>query len=129
MSATTRQVRLDKWLKVARLFKTRSKASQACAAGRVQVNGFTAKAHRVLSLGDRIEVRFGDWSRILLVRELKDKPVAKAVARELYEDLSPPRPRRDLIERILHEGSERRKKGKGRPTKRERREIERLKKK
>ena len=49
-------VRLDKWLQVARMFKTRTKATHACEMGRVMVNGFPAKAHRNLALGDRVEV-------------------------------------------------------------------------
>jgi ribosome-associated heat shock protein Hsp15 len=121
-------VRLDKWLQVARVFKTRTQATRACSLGRVRVNGQTAKAHRDLLLEDKIEVRMGDWTRILVVKELRDKPVPKAVARELYQDLTPPRPRLDPIDRIMRSGTEHREKGAGRPTKRDRRQIDRLKK-
>jgi len=120
-------VRLDKWLQVARVFKTRTQATRACSLGRVRVNGQTAKAHRDLLLEDKIEVRMGDWTRILVVKELRDKPVPKAVARELYLDLTPPRPRLDPIDRIMRSGTEHREKGSGRPTKRDRRQIDRLK--
>ncbi len=120
-------VRLDKWLQVARVFKTRTQATRACSLGRVRVNEQTAKAHRDLLLEDRIEVKLGDWTRILVVKELRDKPVAKALARELYLDLSPPRRRLDPIDRIMQSGTEQREKGAGRPTKRDRREIDRLK--
>jgi ribosome-associated heat shock protein Hsp15 len=123
------EVRLDKWLQVARVFKTRSQATHACSLGRVEVNGMPAKPHRLLSLEDRIEVSYPDWKRVLIVKQLRDKSVAKALARELYEDLSPPRPKLDLIDRIMRQGTERREKGKGRPTKRERRETDRLKRK
>ncbi|MEJ2083372.1 MAG: hypothetical protein P8Y94_14655, partial [Acidobacteriota bacterium] len=58
--------------------------------------------------------------------ELHDKPVSKAQAREMYEDLSPPRPRLDLIDRIMREGAPQREPGTGRPTKRERRKIDQL---
>ena len=120
-------VRLDKWLKVARIFKTRSKATQACTANRVKVNGTTAKPHRSVLLEDQVEVRFGDWTRILIVKGIADKPISKAAARELFEDRSPPRPQLDPIDRIMRQSPEQREKGKGRPTKRDRRQIEDLK--
>jgi ribosome-associated heat shock protein Hsp15 len=118
------EVRLDKWLQVARMFKTRSQATRACNLSRVRVNGQTAKPHKSLSLGDRVEVEQGDWTRVLVVRELRDKPVAKALAAELYEDLSPPRPRLSEIERLMRRPPERRDRGRGRPTKKERRDQE-----
>ena len=117
-------VRLDKWLDVACIFKTRSQASRACALNRVRINGQLAKSHRKLQLGDRLEVRIGDWTRILIVGELRDRSVSKAVARTLYEDLSPERPKLDLIDRLMRQPSAQREKGSGRPTKRERRRIE-----
>lgn len=119
-------VRLDKWLQIARIFKTRSKATDACNLGRVVVNGYPAKPHRNPAVDDRIEIKFGDWTRIVVVKELREKSVSKAIAATLFEDLSPPRPKLDKIDRIMREGTEHREKGKGRPTKRERREIDRL---
>ncbi len=121
----TIDVRLDKWLQVARVFKTRSQATKACNLSRVKVNGTTSKAHRSLSVGDRIEVEKNDWTRVLEVKELKDKPVPKAEARELYEDHTPPRPK-DPLDRIMRRPPVRREKGAGRPTKKERRELEKL---
>jgi ribosome-associated heat shock protein Hsp15 len=117
-------VRLDKWLQVARVFKTRTQATRAVDLNRVRVNGQTAKPHRALALGDRVEVEVGDWTRVLVVRELAEKPVAKAQARELYEDLSPPRPSADPVERLLRRPPSLREAGTGRPTKKDRREIE-----
>ncbi len=117
-------VRLDKWLQVARIFKTRSQAARACTLNRVRVNGLSAKPHRILSLEDRIEVELRDWQRILIVKGLRDKSVAKAEARLLYEDQSPPRPKLDPIERIMRQAPVSREKGKGRPTKKERRLLE-----
>ncbi|HEV7670925.1 MAG TPA: S4 domain-containing protein [Thermoanaerobaculia bacterium] len=120
-------VRLDKWLQVARMFKTRTQATHACEMGRVQVNGQDAKAHRHLSLGDRVELMQGDWQRIVIVRELVDRPVAKADAASLFEDLSPPRPELEIdpIRRLLRRPPALREGGAGRPTKRDRRDIER----
>ena len=94
-------VRLDKWLQVARMFKTRTQATHACDLSRVRVNGQTAKPHRHLAPGDRVELTQGDWDRVLIVQELKDKPVPKAEAPPLYEDLSPPRPGSDPLARLL----------------------------
>jgi len=119
-------VRLDKWLQVARLFKTRSQATAACEAGRVAVNGSAAKPHRSVRLEDRIEVQIESWKRIVLVKGLKDKAIPKAQARLLYEDVSPPRPAPDPFEQLLRKSGVR-DRGSGRPTKRERRQIERLK--
>ncbi len=120
-------VRLDKWLQVARMFKTRTQATHACELGRVQVNGQNAKAHRHLSLGDRVELSQGDWQRILIVRELVDRPVPKAEASGLFEDLSPPRPELEVdpIRRLQRRPPSLREAGTGRPTKRDRRDIER----
>lgn len=120
------EVRLDKWLSVARIYKTRSQASRACALGRVRVNGLPAKAHRLLSVDDTIRVKKGAWEQILIVKRLWDKSLPKADARELFEDQSPPRPRLDAIDRILQRPPIVREKGSGRPTKKERRKLERI---
>ncbi len=119
-------VRLDKWLQVARVFKTRSQATRQCSLGRVRVDGSVAKAHRKLSLEDRVEVQLGDWTRILVVKELRDKTLPKKEASRVYEDLSPPRPQLDPFERMMRRPPVRREKGAGRPSKKERRELERL---
>ncbi len=119
-------VRVDKWLQVARVFKTRTQATHACDLGRVQVNGTAVKPHRALLLGDRLEVAIGDWTRILVVRELHDKPLPKAEAPRLFEDLSPPRPARDTMAYLLRKPPVVREAGAGRPTKRDRREMERF---
>jgi ribosome-associated heat shock protein Hsp15 len=121
-----RIVRLDKWLQVARAFRTRTQATRACTLGRVSVNGERAKPHRHLRLDDRIEIELGDWQRVLIVRELCDRPVAKAEAAKLYEDLSGPRPKLDAIDRAMRGPGVRRDKGAGRPTKQERRAMEKF---
>jgi len=118
-------VRLDKWLQVARVFRTRTKATKACSLGRVRVNRAIAKPHRALATGDCIEVRISDWTRVLIVQELRDKPLPKAEASRLYADQSPPRPQRQGWERVLHRPPAIRERGAGRPTKRQRRDIDR----
>jgi ribosome-associated heat shock protein Hsp15 len=84
-------VRLDVWLDVACLFKTRSAAQKACTSGKIDVNGQPAKAHRLLRAGDELQISrpFGRKQRVV-VRELADRHVAKAEARRLYQDLTPP---------------------------------------
>ena len=86
----TAGVRLDVWLDVACLFKTRSEAQNACKGGKLDVNGQPAKPHRILRVGDEIEISraFGRKQRIL-VRRLAERHVTRAEARELYEDLTP----------------------------------------
>lgn len=119
-------VRLDKWLQVAQMFKTRSQATRACTLSRVRVNAQVAKPHRSVAVGDRIEIeRAGDWSQVIVVRELRDRPVAKAEAAKLYDDESPPRPELSALERLMRRPPVKREPGAGRPTKKERREMER----
>ncbi len=117
-------VRLDKWLQVARVFKSRSEATRACNLSRVRVNGEIAKAHRKVLVGDRVEVAREDREKILVVKELRDKTVPKAEAALLFEDLSPPPPPRDSLERLLSRAPVQRERGTGRPTKKDRRSIE-----
>ncbi|HSL81978.1 MAG TPA: S4 domain-containing protein [Thermoanaerobaculia bacterium] len=119
-------VRLDKWLQVARMFKTRSQATHACTLSRVRVNGQSAKPHKSVAVGDRIEIeRGGDWTQVIVVRELRDKPLPKAEAAGLYDDESPPRPKLSEVERLMRRPPVQREPGKGRPTKKERRKMER----
>lgn len=83
-------VRLDIWLDVACLFKTRSEAQKACKLGKISVNGQNAKPHRTVRKGDEVEIGrpFGRKQR-LRVRGLSERHVARAEARALYEDLTP----------------------------------------
>ena len=83
-------VRIDVWLDVACLFRTRSEAQAQCKAGRIDVNRQTAKPHRLVRVGDEIEVSrpFGRKQRVRVVA-LAEQHVAKADARKLYEDLTP----------------------------------------
>jgi ribosome-associated heat shock protein Hsp15 len=83
-------MRLDLWLDIACLFKTRSEAQKACKAGRVDVNGQTAKSNRLLRVDDELLISrpYGRKQRIV-VKGLAEKHVSKADARLLYEDLTP----------------------------------------
>ena len=84
-------VRLDVWLDVACLFKTRSEAQKACKAGRIEVNRQPAKPHRIVHPGDEIDIgrSFGRKQKIRIAG-VTDRHMSKADARRLYEDLTPP---------------------------------------
>jgi len=83
-------VRLDVWLDVACLFRTRSEAKKACEGGKIDVNGLPAKPHRTIRPGDELEISrpFGRKQKIV-IRGLAEKHIPKAEARALYEDLTP----------------------------------------
>jgi ribosome-associated heat shock protein Hsp15 len=84
-------VRLDVWLDVACLYKTRSEAQRECKVGRISVNGVVAKPHRDLRVGDELVItRPGGRKQTVVVRALAERHIAKAEARELYEDRTPP---------------------------------------
>ena len=121
-------VRIDKWLQVARVFKTRSQATRACSLGRVRIDGQRVKPHRTLRIDDRVEIALGDWCRVLVVQELQEKTLPKKEVPRLFHDESPPRPPRDPLERALRGPVAQRDTGAGRPTKRDRRKLERLRK-
>jgi ribosome-associated heat shock protein Hsp15 len=84
-------VRLDVWLDVACLFRTRSEAQKACKAGRIEVNGQPGKPDRHLRAGDELNIKrpYGRTQRVV-VKALADTHIAKAEARKLYDDLTPP---------------------------------------
>ena len=120
-------VRIDKWLFVARLYKSRALAQKACETSRVRVNGAVVKPHRILALGDRIEAEVAaDWTRVVVVKELADRTLAKSEVPRLFEDLSPPRPAPDPLARLMRRKPVTREKGAGRPTKKDRREMEKF---
>ena len=83
-------VRLDVWLDVACLFKTRSEAQKACKGGKIDINGQFAKSNRLVRVGDELEIGrpFGRKQQVV-VRALADRHLAKTEARLLYEDLTP----------------------------------------
>jgi ribosome-associated heat shock protein Hsp15 len=98
----SREVRLDVWLDVACLFKTRSDAQSACRNGKLSVNGQVAKPDRRLRAGDEIDISrpFGRKQKVV-VRGFAERHVAKAEARALYEDLTPPPTREEIETRRL----------------------------
>ncbi|MFD4421486.1 RNA-binding S4 domain-containing protein [Agromyces sp. NPDC058484] len=114
-------VRIDAWLWAVRQFKTRSAATAACRAGHVRVNGERAKAAQSVRPGDEVRVRIDGFDRMLVVRRTLVKRVSATIAATALEDRTPPPPPREATTIVPV-----RDRGAGRPTKRERRDLERL---
>jgi len=115
------RARVDSWIWAVRLAKTRSAATAACRAGHVRVNGERAKAAQTIGIGDEVRVRAGGFDRIVIVRGVIVKRVGAAVAAEHLEDRTPPPPPAEEAGFVPT-----RDRGAGRPSKRERRDLERL---
>ena len=123
-------VRLDIWLDVACVFKTRSQAQAACKKGRVKINGDLGKAHRALRPGDEIRISIaGGRTRVIEVVEIESVNVPKKRARELYVDHTPKPTAEEIELRRMQQLSmpPRRERGMGPPKKSERRRLRRLK--
>jgi ribosome-associated heat shock protein Hsp15 len=110
--------RVDSWLWAIRIYKTRSAATTACRAGHVRVNGDKVKAAQQVRVGDEVRIRIAGCDRILIVRQLLVKRVGPPVAALAYEDKTPAREPQAALGL--------RDRGAGRPTKRERRDIDKL---
>jgi len=119
-------VRLDKWLWAARFFKTRAESSQAISAGKVEVNGAKAKRAKLLRVGDRIRVRKTPYEFLLTVRVLSEQRGRAVQAAALYEEDVAGKAVRERLARQLRIAPTPAYEGKGRPTKRDRRDFERL---
>jgi ribosome-associated heat shock protein Hsp15 len=115
------ETRVDKWLWAVRLFKTRSLATEACRGGHVRVNGTPAKPATTVRVGDRVEARAHGRARVLEVVRVIDKRVGPPVAAECVIDHTPPEePRPDDAAVFARD------RGAGRPTKRDRRQLDRF---
>ncbi|MET9560448.1 RNA-binding S4 domain-containing protein [Streptomyces tauricus] len=119
--ASGETVRVDSWIWSVRLVKTRSMGATACRGGHVRVNGERVKPAYAVRLGDEVRLRHADRERIVIVKRVIRKRVGPPVAAECYVDNSPPPPPREAV---APAGI--RDRGTGRPTKRDRRELERL---
>ncbi|MCR2792368.1 S4 domain-containing protein [Microbacterium sp. zg.Y625] len=121
MTDAAKPARVDAWLWAVRVYKTRSAATAACRAGHVRVNGERAKAAQPVRAGDELRVRIAGFDRILVVRQTITKRVGAALAAAAVDDRTPPPPPREMTAFVPV-----RDRGAGRPTKRERRETDRL---
>ncbi len=120
--------RLDAWLDVACLFKTRSEAKRACEGGKVEVNGEHAKPHRAVRDGDRIRISRGfGRHQDVIVRLVIDQHIRKSEARALYDDVTPPPSPEEIelrrVERAMRAAAQ----AAGTPDRNRRREIRRFK--
>ncbi len=113
-------VRVDKWLWAVRLYKTRSDATEACRAGHVRVNDTSAKPATVVKAGDTVRARNASGEHVIEVTGLLEKRASAPVATSCYIDHTPPAPVEERLANFVRE------RGAGRPTKRDRRQLERF---
>ena len=119
-------VRLDKWLWAARFFKTRALASEAVAGGKVSLNGSRAKPARLVRSGDSLRIRIGPYDWFVTVRAVTERRGPPRDAQLLYDETPEGRAARERLAEAHKIAPAPTYQGKGRPTKKERREIERL---
>jgi ribosome-associated heat shock protein Hsp15 len=116
------RTRIDVWLKLVCLFKHRAEATEACKGGKVKINGNRVKPAAPVREGDVVEFYdAADHYRKVLVQFVPVANVSREAARTMYDDQTPVQPRTDILTTVSRE------RGTGRPTKKDRREIERLK--
>jgi ribosome-associated heat shock protein Hsp15 len=120
-SSATETTRVDRWLWAVRIYKSRSEATEACRGGHVRVNGHPAKAATTVRVGDQVAARAHGRARVLEVVRVIEQRVGAPIAAECVVDHSPPPPPRDWTERAFARDP-----GSGRPTKEDRRRLDRL---
>lgn len=123
---TADKVRIDKWLWAARFFKTRSLATDAVNGGKVDLNEASVKPAKLVQAGDTIRVRIGPQEHQVLVRGVSGRRGSAPVAQALYEETASSRARREKLAEQLRLAPAGFMYDKGRPTKRDRRELERF---
>lgn len=123
------KVRIDKWLWSVRIFRSRTLATEACKAGKVKIGETVAKPASLLAAGDRVTVKKDGFNFLFRAVQLIEKRVGAPIAVTCYEDLTPPEERNKYQSWFLNAAAttEKREKGAGRPTKKERRDIEEFK--
>ena len=119
-------IRIDKWLWAVRLFKTRTQASDACRGGKVKMDGQNVKPSRDIRVGEEIEVQTGAIRKKVAVKAILKNRVGAKLVDDYMEDLTPPEEyeKLDMLKQLNYEKRDR---GTGRPTKKNRREINKLK--
>jgi ribosome-associated heat shock protein Hsp15 len=120
------RVRLDKWLWAARFFKTRAIAATAIETGKVEVNGERAKRAKQLQVGDSLRIRLGPYHHVVKVRGLSESRGPAAVAAKLYEETEASLKAREAMQAQVKAAQFASSYERGRPTKKDRREIEKL---
>jgi ribosome-associated heat shock protein Hsp15 len=120
------KVRLDKWLWAARFFKTRSLAADAIETGKVEVNGERVKRAKQLQIGDVVRVRLGPYNHIVSVRLLSERRGPASVAATLYEENEEGRKAREALQAQMKAAQGVSGYESGRPSKKDRRQIAKL---
>ena len=123
------RVRLDKWLWAARFFKTRALAATAIETGKVEVNGERAKRAKQLQIGDSVRIRLGPYHHIVIVRALSEIRGSAPIAARLYEETEEGRKAREALQVQMKAAQSESGYQTGRPTKKDRRDIERMRRK
>lgn len=119
-------IRIDKWLWTVRVFKTRTQAADACKGGKVKIGGQNVKASKEIKAGEIVEIQLGILKKVIKIKQLVKNRVGAKLVPDLIEDLTPVEEyeKMDLLRQLNHEKRDR---GAGRPTKKERRDLGKLK--
>ena len=121
------RVRIDKWLWAARFYKTRGLSAEAIDGGRIEVNGERAKRARLVHAGDRLRIRIGPYEHVVLIKGVSEKRGSAPIAQALYEEDAESKKAREVMAAHVRAMNANTGYESGRPTKKDRREIERLK--
>ncbi len=122
------ELRIDKWLWAARLFKTRRLAAEACQAGKVKLNGRSVKPGRAIRVGDGLQITRKQYRQQICVTGLSDRRVSPHIAATLYKDTTPNEELEQArLVNTMESTFRRERRGTGRPTKRDRRALQKLK--
>ena len=119
------KARLDRWLWAVRLFKTRSLATEACRGGKIRIREDKVKPSYSIKVGETVSIQSGPITKTIRVLGLIEKRLGAKLVADYMEDLTPPE-EYELLKMTAAQKVLRRDRGTGRPTKRDRREIERL---
>jgi ribosome-associated heat shock protein Hsp15 len=126
-SGRTEKVRIDKWLWAARFYKTRGLSAEAIDGGKIEVNGERAKRSRLVQAGDRIRIRIGPYEHLINVRGVSERRGSAPIAQQLYEEDPESKKAREAMAAHVRAMNANTGYESGRPTKKDRRDIERLK--
>lgn len=124
-------IRLDKWLKIARIIKTRNQAAETCDQGRVKVNDQIAKPSRMVKIGDTVSIKFKLRHRTVNIVDIIQKSLKAEEAKKLYreQELTPEEREEEDIRHLFYQAAKSHQpKYKGRPSKKERRDLEKFRK-
>ena len=120
--------RIDKWLWAVRIYKTRAMATEACAGGKVKIDGNTVKASRKIQPGDIVQARKGVVKYVYKIRRIAEKRMGAKLVNDFLEDMTP-EDELAKLKSVQKQPVHTREKGEGRPTKRERRKMDKYREK